>query len=248
MKKIVIVGASSGIGLRVAEEFAKRGVKVGLAARHTDSLKELSGKYPGMVEYVSMDVNTPESAEKLLHLIDKLGGMDVYFHVAGIGYDNPPLEIEREVRIVETNAVGFVRMVSAAYRYFRSEKKPGRIAAVTSVAGTKGIGDMAAYSASKRCASTYLTALEQLAIMEETDVSFTDIRPGWIRTPLLHDDQQYPLEMSLDYVVPRIIRAIVKRERVSVIDWRWNLVVGLWRCIPNVLWVNIGGFLIRKMS
>lgn len=239
MKRMVIMGASSGIGQRVAEEFASRGIKVGLAARRVEELKKLQAKYPDMIEYERIDINSSEAPSLLGKLIKRIGGMDIYFHVAGIGYENLNLDPEREVDIIETNAAGFARMVSTAYRYFRDENRKGRIAAITSVAGTNGLGRLSAYSASKRCAQTYLVALEQLAKEEKANVSFIDIRPGWIRTPLLHNDQSYPLEMSLDYAVPRIIRAIVRKERVAVIDWRWNMVVGLWRCLPNVLWVKM---------
>lgn len=239
MKKIIIMGASSGIGLMVAEAFASRGVKVGLAARHTESLRQLKSKYPETVEYASIDITHANAPQQLEVLIEKTGGMDIYFHVSGIGYNNPSLDPQREVDIINTNASGFARMLITAYRYFRDNKRRGRIAAVTSVAGTNGIGDMSAYSASKKCAQTYMVALEQLAHHEGADVRFTDIRPGWIRTPLLHSDEKYPLEMTLDYAVPQIIRAIVRAPRVAVIDWRWNLIVGLWRCIPTPLWIRM---------
>lgn len=239
MKKIVIVGASSGMGYAVAEALASRGVKVGLAARHTSGMKALQAKYPGFVEYQNIDVTKQDAKSKLEALIEKLGGMDIYFHVAGIGYENLTLDPEREVEIINTNAAGFARMICCAYRYFRDNGVKGQIAAITSVAGTKGIGRLSAYSASKRFGQTYLTALEQLANEEGAGIAFTDIRPGWVKTPLIDADRKYPMEMSVDYVVPYIIRAIVKKERVAVIDWRWNALVGAWRNIPNALWTKM---------
>lgn len=236
MKKILIMGASSGIGLRVAEEFAKRGVMTGLAARHAEPLQKLQHKYPDTVVYSSIDVTVKSATTDMHSLIEKMGGMDIYFHVAGIGYDNPMLNPEREAEIIDTNATGFARMLSTAYCYFRDNKKKGRIAAVTSVAGTNGIGRLSAYSASKKCAQTYMTALEQRAHNEKVEVDFTDIRPGWIRTPLLLPDSKYPLEMTLDYVVPLIIKAVVRHPRVAIIDRRWDILVRLWQCIPNALW------------
>lgn len=233
------MGASSGIGLRVAEAFASRGVKVGMAARHTEAMRELKKRYPDMVEYESIDVTHANAPELLGKLIEKLGGMDIYFHVAGIGYENLVLDPQREVNIIATNLGGFARMLSTAYRYFRDNHRAGRIAAITSVAGTNGIGRLSAYSASKKGAQAYMVALEQLATEEGAKVSFTDIRPGWIRTPLLVEGLKYPMEMTLDYAVPLIIRAIVKRPRVAVIDWRWNILVGLWRSVPNCAWTKI---------
>lgn len=239
MKKVIIMGASSGIGYAVAEALASRGVKVGLAARHVSAMKELKNRYPDFVEYMSIDITKPGATTHLDTLIDKVGGMDIYFHVAGIGYENLSLLPEREVEIVNTNAAGFARMVCAAYRYFSLRGGKGQIAAITSVAGTNGIGRLSAYSASKKFGQTYLTALEQLSNAEGNDIAFTDIRPGWVRTPLVDPDRTYPMEMTVEYVLPKILKAIVRKQRVAVIDWRWNLLVGAWRCIPNILWTKM---------
>lgn len=239
MKKVVIMGASSGMGYAVAEALASRGVKVGVAARHVSSLKALKEKYPDFVEYKSIDITHHDAKTKLAELIEKLGGMDIYFHVAGIGYENLYLDPEREVEIINTNAAGFARMICCAYRYFRDNKRKGQIAAITSVAGTKGIGRLSAYSSTKKFDQWYLDALEQLSNAEGADISFTDIRPGWVRTPLVPDDKKFPMEMTVEYVLPMIIKAIVRRERVAVIDWRWNALVGVWRNIPNAIWTKM---------
>ncbi len=45
--------------------------------------------------------------------------------------------------------------------------------------------------------------------------------------------------MDLDYAAPRIELAILRRKRVQVIDWRWNVAVGLWRIIPAALWTRL---------
>lgn len=239
MKKVVIMGASSGIGLHVAEALASRGVKVGLAARHTEPMKALKQKHPDCVEFSEIDVNSPDAIHRFRELISRLGGMDIYFHVSGIGYENLNLLPQREVEILETNAVGFARMISDAYRYFREHKIAGQIAAVTSVAGTMGMGRLSAYSTSKKCAQTYLTAIEQLAHAEHADITITDIRPGWINTPLLLKGHSYPMEMDLDYAVPLIIKAIVRHPRVAYIDWRWGLLASAWKMIPRCVWTRM---------
>lgn len=241
MKRVVIMGASSGIGLRVAEELAKRGVPVGMAARHTEKMRELQKKYPETVVYESIDITHADAPKRLGELVSKLGGMDIYFHVAGIGFENSDKDIDpqREAEVISTNLGGFARMLSAAYNFFRDNGIKGQIAAITSVAGTKGIGRLSSYSASKKGAQIYMVALEQLAQEEGADITFTDIRPGWVNTPLLEAGKHYPMEMSLDYAVPLIIKAIVRHPRVAVIDCRWNLVVGGWRLIPNDLWIHL---------
>ena len=153
--------------------------------------------------------------------------MDIYLHVAGIGFENSSLEVAEEVSTVETNVVGFTRMVDTAFRYFRDKCSGiGHIAAITSIAGTNGIGELASYSSSKKF---------QLANKQGLKISFTDIRPGWIRTPLLKPDREYPMTMELEDIIPAIIKALIRKSRMVVIDKRWNVGYNLWRLIPNRL-------------
>lgn len=237
--RIIIAGASSGIGRGLAEAFASRGVKVGIAARNSKALRELKEKYPDTVEYETIDITLPEATRKLPMLISKIGGMDIYIHASGIGRENPTLDPEMEADVVETNAVGFARMISFAYDYFKRRRNGGQIAAITSVTAVKGLGTLAAYSASKKFDATYLRAIEQLSNMQNAGVYFTDIRPGWVKTSLVSDIDRKPLAMSVDHVVPLIIKAIVRRRRIAYIDWKWDLLARAWSLIPDCVWARI---------
>ncbi|MDE5651302.1 MAG: hypothetical protein K2I35_09970, partial [Duncaniella sp.] len=97
-------------------------------------------------------------------------------------------------------------------------------------------GELASYSSSKKFQQTYLQALEQLANMQGIDIKFTDIRPGWIRTPLLDPAREYPFTMELEAVVPQIIRALINKSRMVVIDRRWAVGYRLWSMIPERIW------------
>lgn len=240
--KIIIMGATSGLGRALAETFASRGVRIGIAGRSANKLKELEQKYPGCVVSEIIDITRPEAKLGLTRLIEKMGGLDLYIHVAGIGGANPGLNSEEEVKVVNTNASAFARMISCAYNYFRSTGRSGQIAAITSISATRGIGDMAAYSASKAFAVAYMEALSQLSHKQNAGVVFTDIQPGWIRTPLLRKDKIYPMEMTLSHVVPLILKAIAEKRRVAVIDWRWKLLKKAWRRMPERLWLHMSGF------
>lgn len=241
MKRLVIIGASSGIGRRVAEDFARCGWKVGIAARRADRLEEIRSQFPDNIVYTTIDVTAMDAAARFRQLIDLNGGADIVLYAAGVGWSNPQLDPEEDMATVAVNVDGFTRIINAAYRYFRDTPREGRgqIAAITSVAGTKGLGVSATYSASKRYEQTYLQALDQLAHMQRVKVDITDIRPGFIRTALLDQDKKYPMLMDLDYAAPRIELAILRRRRVQVIDWRWNAVVGLWRLVPAALWRKV---------
>lgn len=234
------MGATSGIGLRVAEIYATAGWRVGVAGRRDEVMKELQSRFPEKIEWEHIDVTHKDATTRFERLIKKLGGMDIYFHVSGVGFENPALVADEDLTTAETNVVGFTRMVDAAFRYFRDiNSRKGHIAAVTSIAGTKGIGELASYSASKKYQQTYLNALEQLANMQGIDVKFTDIRPGWIRTPLLDPDREYPMTMDLEAILPQIIKALIRKMRMVVIDGRWAAGYRLWKLIPDRAWAKM---------
>lgn len=237
MKKGIIVGASSGIGLEVAKLLLAEGWRLGVAARREDKLLELKALAPERIEVMSIDVTQADAEERLLALINRLGGMDLYFHASGIGKQNPTLEAGIELRTAETNAVGFMSMVGAAYRYLGD--KEGTIAAITSIAGTKGLGPAPAYSATKALQATYLEALEQQAHQRNLRVHFLDIRPGFVDTALLNDNFPYPMLMKPERVARDIVQSIKKRRHVRIIDWRYRLLTAAWRLVPRWLWRRI---------
>ena len=163
--------------------------------------------------------------------------MDIFLLSSGIGKQNLSLQPDIELQTATTNVAGFMRMVNAAYHYFE-QKGEGHIAVISSIAGTKGLGSAPAYSATKRFQNTYIDALDQLARMNKLNISFTDIRPGFVATPLLKDDK-YPLLMRAPQVALQIVKAINRKKRVLTIDWRYRIIVFFWRLIPRWLWVRL---------
>ena len=239
MKKIIRVGASSGIGKQVALNYLADGWRVGVAARREEPLKDLKLQFPDKVEYEVIDINADDAHQSLYKLIEKLGGMDVYFHCSGVGHQNIKIDIQVEVDTVRTNAMGFTRMVDAAYNYFKDNNKKGQIAVVSSIAGTKGLGVSPSYSATKRYNYIYIDCMEQLARMQKVDVSFTDIRPGFVTTALLDDGQKYPMQMTVEYASRKIVQAVNKRKRIAIIDWKYSILVSFWKLIPHWIWVRL---------
>ena len=234
-KNAIIVGASSGIGMEVAKVLLSDGWHLGIAARREDKLLELKAMAPERIKVMTIDVTQSDAGERLLSLIDELGGMDLYFHASGIGRQNRNLEADIELRTMETNAVGFTRMIGTAYRYF-AQRGEGHIAAITSIAGTKGLGPAPAYSATKALQATYLQALEQQTRQSGLRIRFTDIRPGFVDTALLNGDFKYPMLLQPAAVARDIVGSIYKRRHVRIIDLRYRILTFFWRLIPNWLW------------
>lgn len=234
-KNAIIVGASSGIGMEVAKVLLSDGWHLGIAARREDKLLELKAMAPERIKVMTIDVTQSDAGERLLSLIDELGGMDLYFHASGIGRQNRNLEADIELRTMGTNAVGFTRMIGTAYRYF-AQRGEGHIAAITSIAGTKGLGPAPAYSATKALQTTYLQALEQQSRQSGLRIQFTDIRPGFVDTALLNGDFKYPMLLQPAAVARDIVGSIYKRRHVRIIDLRYRILTFFWRLIPNWLW------------
>ena len=232
-KRAIVIGASSGIGREVALQLMQQGWALGVAARRADLLESI-----GAVATEQIDVTQDDAAEKLRNLIEKMGGMDLFFYASGIGKQNRDLHEDIELATMQTNALGFTRMIGEAYRYF-AERGEGHIAAITSIAGTKGLGPAPAYSATKSMQNTYLQALEQLANARGLRIGFTDIRSGFVDTALLSGDFHYPMMLKPEKVAREIVCAINAKKHIRVIDGRYRLLTACWRMIPNCIWRRI---------
>jgi len=229
-KRAIVIGASSGIGREVAKLLMQEGWTIGVAARRVDKLQELNA-----AEVEPIDVTQEDATTRLQSLISRLGGMDIFFYASGIGRQNRDLQEDIELATVQTNGLGFTRMIGEAYRYF-ANKGSGHIAAITSIAGTKGLGPAPSYSATKAMQNVYLQALEQQANARGLKIKFTDIRPGFVDTALLNGDFHYPMLLQPEPVAKEIVYAINHQQHIRIIDWKYRLLTALWRRIPRSLW------------
>lgn len=237
MKRAIVVGASSGMGREVAKLLLQDGWHVGIMARREEPLQELKAEFPALAEMSVCDVNTDEAPQILLKLIDRMGGVDLYFHASGIGKQNEMLEPAIECNTVQTNVLGFTRMIDAIFNYM-ADNQGGHIAVISSIAGTMGLAPAPSYSASKAFQNTYIQALEQLANSRRLNIRFTDIRPGFVDTPLL-EGSRFPMEMEKMKTAKAIVKAIYGKKHVKVIDWKYRILVFFWRLIPVSLWRKI---------
>lgn len=237
-RRAIVMGASSGMGREMALLLLADGWQVGVAARRADALEELRQQYPEQVTVMQIDVTDEAAGEKLIQLAERMGGMDLYFHASGIGKQNPNVDAKIELKTVATNGMGFTRMIDSAFGYM-AEHGGGHIAAITSVAGTKGLGMAPSYSATKAFQNTYLQALEQLANMRKLNIRFTDIRPGFVATALLDDEHNYPMLMDVKTTSRLIFKAVKAKKHIAIVDWRYRLLIAAWRRLPKCLWRHL---------
>lgn len=240
-RKAIVMGATSGIGKAVVDLLTSSGWEVGIASRNQSELQFMQSRNMNIIATESIDITNSSSDQLLMKLIGKMDGIDLYFHSSGIGYQNRSLDIDKELSTISTNVMGMTRMVDTCFHYFSQHPEiKGTIAVISSIAGTKGLGPAPAYSSSKRFVSHYLESLTQLCHINKTkNIKLLDIRPGFVKTPLLNDGNSYPMQMDVSKVARKIVYAIERGKTHITIDWKYRILVFCWKLIPNWLWIRI---------
>jgi short-subunit dehydrogenase len=223
----LVTGASSGIGRELARAMARDGVEVALAARRTDLLEELAGEIRGAggaARVVTIDVtDAPAAQARLLEADDELGGLDLV--VANAGVSNPrwsgKLRWDEDCApLIALNVSGMVATVTALLPRML-ERKQGHVAATSSLAQYRGLPRFALYCGSKAFTSHFLESLR--IDLHGTGVAVTDIRPGFVRTPLTEGGKNpMPFLMNADEAAAIIWKGL--RNRRKIIEFPWPLV------------------------
>ncbi len=240
MKKVIITGASSGIGEAIAEEYAKKGYSLGLIARRLDRLKVIKRRLNDLgvtVAIRSLDVaNDQEILPTMESIAEELGGADIIIANAGItainrtGKDN--FEVNRNV--IQINMISAMATVDAAARIFRANKTQGQIVGVSSVSAYRGIPGSAAYSGSKAGFSNYLDAVRME--LSNKGISVTAVHPGFVKTELSDNMEKYPFVITADKAAKAIIAGITKKEaNIIVPKMPWSALSKLMQVMPDKL-------------
>ena len=123
MKKVIIIGATSGIGRELAKIFSAKGCEVGITGRRTALLEELASELPTKCHSATMDVKNTEEAVKILErVIHEMNGLDMLIISAGTGHINPALDWTLEKETIDTNVSGFTAITDLAMRHFIKQK------------------------------------------------------------------------------------------------------------------------------
>lgn len=235
MQTAIIIGATSGIGRALAIELSHRGYTVGIAGRRTGMLETLQGELLGPSAKATIDLADPmQAVQRLDELIAELGGMDILVISSGIGVSNPHLEWEPERQTIAVNVEGFVAMASAGYRYF-ARHGHGHLVGISSIAGIRGSRFNPAYSASKAFVMNYLEALRARGHHERIDLAVTDIRPGFVETPMTQGKSGMFWVAPVEVAARQMADAIEQKRRVAYITRRWALIAWFLRHVPDWL-------------
>jgi short-subunit dehydrogenase len=243
-KKVIIVGATSGIGKELAKRYVQNGWLVGITGRRTEFLEAIKKEYPDQIITESFDVRGNDNVIHIKSLIEKLGGIDLLIYNSGFGDPSLTLEWELDRITYETNVKGFIEVVHYIFNYF-VQQGHGHIAATSSLASIRGNSWAPAYSASKAFMSVYMEGLHMKARKMARKrkavqtVFITDIQPGFVNTKLAKGNGQFwvaPVEKVADQIFNAIRN---KRWRVYVTR-RWWLIAQLMKWAPGWLYHRVG--------
>ena len=230
MKKVIIIGATSGIGRGLAKLYADNDYLVGATGRRKELLNSLQTESPKKIITACFDVTGNDNIGQLKSLIDKLGGLDLLIYNSGYGEPSETLDWNIDKQTLDINVNGFAEIVNFAFNYF-VQQGHGLIAGTSSIAANRGNSFAPAYSASKAFMSTYFEGLSMKANKMKVDIAVTDIQPGFIKTKMAKGNGQFWVA-PVDKAVRQIFSAIQRKKRKAYITKRWWLIAKLMRLMP----------------
>jgi len=234
-KKIIIIGATSGIGEELARQCVEKEYHVGGTGRRVERLENLKRDLGNYFHFSEMDVTNYDIAKAQLHkLIEEMGGMDIIVLNAGISNFPAASITAMEQKIIDVNVSGFVQLFGEAFLYFRKQGH-GQIVGVSSIASLFGSSRAAPYSSSKAFISTYMQAYRQRCNRMDEDITVTDVKPGFVISEMTEGKKGMFWVGDTKKAVKQMLRDIESKKSYSYVTRRWRLVAWLLKLTPN--WV-----------
>jgi short-subunit dehydrogenase len=228
--KVIVVGASSGIGAAIARKLGGRGAQLALVARRETELTEVAAEIDRIAgrcltnTYVH-DVTDYDAVPALFsQIVSNLGGVDTVIYASGYGpkVDLHEYNFAKDRQIIEVNVLGAFAWLNIAAERFEKQKS-GTIVGISSVAGDRGRSGMPAYNTSKAALDTYLEALRNR--LARQGVYVLTIKPGFVWTDMLIGANlpPFPRPISADEAAKQILQAMDDKALVRYVPgiWRW---------------------------
>jgi short-subunit dehydrogenase len=247
MLKIIIVGATSGIGRELARLYAGNGDLVGVTGRRNELLYTLQVEYPNNIVTECFDVTTGGATASgvsangptahLESLVDKMEGLDLLIYNAGFGDLTETLDWEVDKTTVDINVNGFLEVIHFGWHYFVAQGH-GHLVTTSSIAANRGNRHSPAYSASKAFESIYFEGLHIKARKMGIPIYITDVQPGFVDTKMAKGPTFWVA--SPQKAARQMMQAIDRRRWRVYITRRWWLVAKIFKWLPGWIYHRIG--------
>lgn len=220
LRKVLVIGATSGIGRALTEALRGRGVPTVAAGRRKDLLDALGG------ETLVLDATAPDLAERLTDV-----GADAVFYNAGYGERTPMPDPERTERAVAVNVLGFERAAQWALTHARL------FVATASIAGLRGLEDTNGYSASKAYMINAMEGYRRKARHGRFPCRYVTLLPGFVDTAMGQASAVW--RCSPKAAAFAILKTVKSGRAVGYVTPRWRLVAWLLKLMPRALFERI---------
>lgn len=251
-RSVFITGASSGIGRALALEYARQGARVGIAARRESELEQVARdiRALGATAFVyPLDVTNADAVRETVRKAEgDLRGLDMVIANAGIGISGhaSTLTFDDLQRVMDVNVSGQMATLMAAMPIMVAQRR-GHLVAITSLAGRRGLPGYGAYPASKAAMSAFLDTLR--IDLSDSGVFVTDVRPGFIETPLVErHEHKLPFVMPVDKASRLIVKRLKRRPAAIEFPWQLAALATMGRMLPAKLFDPIARLIAKNSA
>jgi decaprenylphospho-beta-D-erythro-pentofuranosid-2-ulose 2-reductase len=240
MKRILIVGATSGIAVACARIWAAEGATLTLVARDTGKLEQaaadLRARGTGQLATFVMDATDLAAHAAMLNAA---GAIDIALIAYGTLPDQARCERDATAaaEAVATNATSVIALATAIIA--RMERQgAGTLAVISSVAGDRGRASNYVYGAAKAAVSAFADGAR--ARLSTSGVHVVTIKPGFVDTAMTRDlALPRALVATPDQAAHRIVRGIARRASVLYVPWWWRWIMLIIRHVPEAVFVRL---------
>jgi decaprenylphospho-beta-D-erythro-pentofuranosid-2-ulose 2-reductase len=242
-KKILVLGATSGIAEATCRIWAAQGASLFLVARNAEKLAavaaDLKTRGAGYVDTAVADLDdTAQHPSLLTHGINSLGGMDVAYLTHGILGDQ--LRAEQDFataeQILHTNFISVVSLLTWLANYC-VQRHSGVLAVISSVAGDRGRKSNYLYGASKAGLSAFLGGLRNR--IDREGVTVLNIKPGPVKTAMTSSMKGSEKFADVNKVAQSIVNAIDKRVDTLYVPFQWGPIMFIIQHIPEPIFKKL---------
>ncbi|MDX1958917.1 MAG: SDR family NAD(P)-dependent oxidoreductase [Leptospiraceae bacterium] len=240
-KKILVVGASSGIGAEIAKLHLNRGNKVALLARRKSELEARVGETSKVSKAILFPFDIADISKTstvFSEIISKLGGLDEIYFAAGImekiGIEE--FNTEKDLRMLNINLNACVAWLNLAAEFF-SKQGSGKIIGISSIAGERGRVGNPVYNTSKAGMNTYLEALKNR--LSKKGIQVLTVKPGFIDTAMTKGMPGLFWLISAEKAAEIIVNATDSGKEHIFVPARWALVALVIRNIPSFIFKKL---------
>jgi decaprenylphospho-beta-D-erythro-pentofuranosid-2-ulose 2-reductase len=236
-RKILVLGATSGIAEATCRIWAAQGASLFLVARNAEKLAavaaDLKVRGASYVDTAVADLDDTDTHPALLaHAVNSLTGMDIAYLAHGVLGDQAEAEqdFNAAAQILYTNLMAPVSLLTWLAN-FCVQRRSGVIAVISSVAGDRGRKSNYVYGASKAGLSAFLAGLRNR--VDREGVTVLTIKPGPTRTAMTAAMPKNEKFADVDSVAESIARAIDKRQDVLYVPFQWQPIMFVIRNVPE---------------